>query len=137
MKFKVYAYRWDASYAIQQHSKYMVVDGNELISGSYNLSMNSEHGTFENALHVTGAQYAPLVAAFEANFASIYNTGNGQLAGLETQITTSASIPMMFPSIAVRWGDFDSLRNLIRANCKDADSQDFRDNPASHKFCTR
>ena len=34
------------------HSKYMIIDGKELISGSYNLSMNSEHATFENRLVV-------------------------------------------------------------------------------------
>jgi len=137
VKFKVYAYRWDATYAIQQHSKYMVVDGNELISGSYNLSMNSEHGTFENALHVTGAQYAPLISAFETNFATIWTTGAGNLDGLENTIKTSATIPMVFDSIAVRWNEFDTLRNLIRSNCKLADSDDFRNNAPAHKTCAR
>ncbi len=137
VKFKSYAFRWDASYAVQMHSKYLLVDGKELLGGSYNLSMNSEHGTFENALHVTGAAYGGLVSAFEANFASIWNTGSGKLAQLRTQIGTAATIPLVFDSMALGWSDLDALKTLIRANCADADSKDFSDEPASHKTCAR
>ena len=51
VRFKSYAYRWDHSYAVQMHSKYMIVDSTELLSGSYNFSMNAEHATFENVIH--------------------------------------------------------------------------------------
>jgi phosphatidylserine/phosphatidylglycerophosphate/cardiolipin synthase-like enzyme len=139
VRFKSYAYRWDASYAVQQHSKYMIVDGKELLTGSYNLSMNSEQHTFENAIHVTGPEYAPLVAAFEANFASIFDTGRAQdlLSSLRTRITSDTTIPMVFDSMALTWSEFDQLRTLIRANCSLADSTDFRNNPPAHKTCTR
>jgi phosphatidylserine/phosphatidylglycerophosphate/cardiolipin synthase-like enzyme len=50
VRYKSYAYRWDATYAVQMHNKYMIVDGDELFTGSYNWSMNAEHGTFENVL---------------------------------------------------------------------------------------
>jgi phosphatidylserine/phosphatidylglycerophosphate/cardiolipin synthase-like enzyme len=139
VRFKSYAYRWDATYAIQQHSKYMVVDGKELITGSYNLSMNSEHDTFENAIHVTGAQYAPLVAEFEHNFATIFDTGRAEdlLAALRTKVTNDAVIPMVFDPMALTWSELDQLRTLIRQNCSAADSTDFRDNPPAHRTCTR
>jgi phosphatidylserine/phosphatidylglycerophosphate/cardiolipin synthase-like enzyme len=139
VRFKSYAYRWDATYAVQQHSKYMVVDGKELISGSYNLSMNSEQSTFENALHVTGGQFAPLVHAFEDNFAAIREAGRsaGLLAQLSARVSADAAIPMVFDSMALTWAEFDQLHTLIRTNCAAADSADFRANPPAHKTCTR
>jgi cardiolipin hydrolase len=139
LRFKSFAYRWDYTYAPQMHSKYMVVDGKELISGSYNLSMNSEHATFENALHLTGPQFKPLLAKFEQNFATMWDTnraGNA-LESLRNQIATSATIPLVFPSIAMTWAELDALRVLIRQNCTVVDSTEYRDNPASHKTCPR
>lgn len=137
VKFKSYMYRWDAATSNQMHSKYLIVDGSELISGSYNLSDNSEHGTFENAIHVTGKQYAPLLAKFEANFASIYNANHAALAPLQDTIKTAATIPMAFDPMALTWSELSALRTLIRANCSAADSDPFRKQPAAHKTCAR
>lgn len=139
VRFKSFAYRWDASYAAQMHSKYMVVDGKELISGSFNLSMNSEQATFENALHLTGAEYAPVYAAFEQNFAKIFETGRAQnlLAGLRSQISTAATIPLTFPAMSLTYTEFDQLRQLIRANCTVVDSEEYRSNAPGHKTCPR
>jgi phosphatidylserine/phosphatidylglycerophosphate/cardiolipin synthase-like enzyme len=139
LRYKSYAYRWDYTYAPQMHSKYMVVDGKELISGSYNLSMNSEHATFENALHLTGPQFKPLIAKFEQNFSTMWETNRASnaLASLRNQVSTSATIPLVFPSMALSWAEFDALRVLIRQNCTLADSTDYRANPAAHKSCPR
>lgn len=139
LRFKSYAYRWDYTYAPQMHSKYMIVDGKELISGSYNLSMNSEHATFENALHLSGPQFKPLIARFEQNFATMWETNRGgnALASLRNEIATSATIPLVFPSISMTWPELDALRVLIRQNCTLADSTEYRSNPAAHKTCPR
>ncbi len=137
VRFKAYAYRWNFVYAAQMHSKYMIVDGKELISGSYNLSMNSEHNTMENAMHLSGVQFAPVLAKYEANFASIFETGRDLLPGLEDDVANASTIPLVFPSMALTWAEFDQLRRDIRSNCADADTDEFRNNPASHKFCTR
>ena len=139
VRYKAFAYRWDAGYAAQMHSKYMVVDGKELISGSFNLSMNSEQATFENALHVTGSQFAPLLHSFEQNFATIWETGRQQdlLSGLRSQVTSSATIPLVFPPMSVTWKEFDDLRVLIRTNCTVVDSTEYRANPTAHRVCPR
>ncbi|MBA3462034.1 MAG: DUF1669 domain-containing protein [Deltaproteobacteria bacterium] len=139
VRFKSFAYRWDASYAAQMHSKYMVVDGKELISGSYNLSMNAEQASFENALHLRGSPYAPVAGAFEQNFAKLYETGRAQdlLTGLRSQISTAQTIPLVFPPMALTYSEFDRLRQLIRANCAVVDSIDYRSNAAAHRTCPR
>ena len=139
VRFKSFAYRWNASYAAQMHSKYMVIDGDELISGSYNLSMNAEQATFENAVHLTGAEYASVIRSFEQNFAKIYETGRPEnlLTSLRSQISTAQTIPLVFPPMALTYSELDRLRQLIRANCAVVDSIDYRSNAAAHKTCPR
>ena len=119
------------------HHKYMVIDGDELFSGSYNLSMNAEHGTFENSLHLTGPAYAAIIGQFETNFAAIFQTGDGDLDDLRDDIATLDTIPIVFDSIAVTWQQYTDLRTLVRANCTQVDSDDFRQNAAAHKVCDR
>ncbi|HUS66537.1 MAG TPA: phospholipase D-like domain-containing protein [Kofleriaceae bacterium] len=137
LRYKVYSYRWDHSYAVQMHHKYMVIDGDELFSGSYNLSMNAEHGTFENSLHLAGPSFASIIGQFEANFDAIFRTGDGGLDDLRDDIATLDTIPIVFDSIAVTWQQYTDLRTLFRANCTQIDSDEFRQNAAAHKVCER
>ncbi|MEJ7600247.1 MAG: phospholipase D-like domain-containing protein [Kofleriaceae bacterium] len=139
LRFKSYAYRWDHTYAVQMHSKYMIVDGTELLSGSYNLSMNAEHNSFENALHVSGPALAPVVSAFQANFMTMWEIGRAQglLATVRDQIATAASIPLVFPSMALTYAELDDLKSLILTNCPVADSDEYKSNPGAHKVCPR
>ncbi|HEY5935867.1 MAG TPA: phospholipase D-like domain-containing protein [Kofleriaceae bacterium] len=139
VRFKSYAYRWDHTYAVQMHSKYMIVDGKELLSGSYNLSMNAEHNSFENALHLSAPQFTGVVSAFQQNFAKMWETGRAQnlLATVRGQIANDATIPLVFPSMALTYAEFEELKTLIRANCTVVDSDEYRNNPASHKTCPR
>jgi phosphatidylserine/phosphatidylglycerophosphate/cardiolipin synthase-like enzyme len=139
VRYKTYAYRWDYSYAIQMHHKFLVVDGAELFTGSYNLSMNAEQSTFENLVHLRGASHAPLVDAFEREFERLWTTGRDPdlLPGLRTTIGTAGTIPLVFDSMALTWQEVSDLRALVRTNCAVVDSTEYRENPAAHKVCTR
>jgi phosphatidylserine/phosphatidylglycerophosphate/cardiolipin synthase-like enzyme len=139
VRFKSFSYRWDASYAVQMHSKYIIIDGAELYTGSYNLSMNSEQSTFENVVHLQGNDYAALISKYEQNFVMMRELGRstGALATLRNTIQTASSIPLVFPPLSLTWQEYGDLRTLIRANCPLVDSTDYRTNPAAHKFCPR
>lgn len=137
VRFKSYAYRWDHSYAAQMHSKYMVVDGKELLTGSYNHSMNSEQATFENGLRVWGPSHAALVSQYAQNFTTMWDQGRGLLAPLRTKISTDALIPLVYPPMALTYTEFGELRSLIRTNCPVVDSDEYRSNAAAHKTCAR
>jgi phosphatidylserine/phosphatidylglycerophosphate/cardiolipin synthase-like enzyme len=139
VQFKSFAYRWDASYAVQMHSKYILIDGEDLYTGSYNLSMNSEQSTFENVVHLTATEFPAVIAAYQQNFAAMRETGRaaGLLAQLRQEIQTATSIPLVFPPMALTWQEFGDLRALIRANCPLADSTDYRTNPGAHRTCPR
>jgi len=137
VRYKYYAYRWHASYAQQMHHKYMVIDGDELWTGSYNLSSNAEHNTFENMLVFRGAGSAALVDRYEQNFAAIWDTGrdDGALAALHAEIAAGGAIPLVFPAMALTHPEVHDLKQQIRQACPAVDSPDFRARPQAHRRC--
>jgi len=139
VRYKYYAYRWDNSYALQMHHKYMVIDHATLYTGSYNLSDNAEHETFENMMVFRGAESASLVQSFEQRFESMWKTGRdeGKLATLQSRIDQPGSFPIVFDSMALTWSEVTGLKQKIRAACPAVDSQAYRISPASHQVCSR
>ncbi len=137
VRYKYYAYRWDYTYAPQMHHKFMVIDGTALYSGSYNLSDNAEHGTFENMLVLSGPQHAALVASFEANFESIWKTGkdDDKLSVLNARIDQGGAFPIVFDPMALTGQEITALKQKIRAGCVAVDSLEFRKQPSAHKTC--
>jgi len=139
LKFKFYAYRWDYTYAEQMHNKYIIIDGETLITGSYNLSDNAEHNTFENMVVLRGPAFANLVASYEATFAKLWATdaSGALLAQLKQKITSSSTIPLVFAPMALTQPQVQALKSLIVANCPDVNSEEYRLHPNKHTTCPR
>jgi phosphatidylserine/phosphatidylglycerophosphate/cardiolipin synthase-like enzyme len=139
VKYKYYAYRWDASYAPQMHNKFMIVDAKALYTGSYNLSDNAEHETFENMLSFSGPAYAALVASYEKTFEKLWRTGEaeGKLAELEGRLTGTGPVPIVFDAVALDWTQITTLKAKIRAACPAVDSDEYRQNAPGHLTCIR
>lgn len=139
VRYKTYAYRWDVTYAVQMHHKFLIVDGTDLYTGSYNLSMNAEQSTFENVVHLGAGSYPTVVAAYVREFERLWTTGRSpdRLAALRAQISAASStIPLVFDSMALDHAEVTALRALIRSRCPAVDSTEFRDNPPAHRTCT-
>lgn len=136
VRYKYYAYRWDTSYAAQMHNKYLIVD-DALYTGSYNLSDNAEHNTFENMLRFSGPEFADLVESYEAKFQELRKQGDGLLPGLRAKIDTDATIPIVFPAMSLSWTEINELKSLIAAECPSVNSLLFRQNASSHFTCTK
>jgi len=137
--FKYYSYRWHYSYAKQMHDKYMIIDGERLLSGSYNYSDNAEHNTFENVMVYQGAEFAELVAAFRANFDSMWETGRADalLDQLRDEVATASLVPLVFDPMALTWDEVTDLKALIKANCDDINTDPYRLEPEKHYSCPR
>ena len=137
VRYKYYAYRWSATYAKQMHNKYMIIDGDELWTGSFNLSDNAEHNTFENMLMFRGAANADIVAQYEASFETLWETGRaeGLLAELIAEIDEGGAFPIVFDSMALVHAEIDDLKDRIRDACPAVNSEAFRTNPAAHQTC--
>ena len=65
------------------------------------------------------------------------NRDGTQLEDLREEIESSDWVPLVFDSIALSWDEVTSLKRLIRDNCPQVNSDDFRRNPQSHKKCPR
>jgi phosphatidylserine/phosphatidylglycerophosphate/cardiolipin synthase-like enzyme len=139
VRYKYYAYRWHYSYAEQMHHKYMVVDGQTLVTGSYNLSDNAEHQSFENVVIIQTDEFPQLVAHFESNFDTIWDTG--RTAGLYDElmdaiVEATHSFPIVFPSMALNWDEVTALKEEIRDRCPDINSESYLKEPESHQDCS-
>lgn len=140
LRFKYYAYRWDASYAPQMHHKYIIIDGQTVASGSYNLSDNAEHQTLENMVIYRSPTHADVAAGFTANHQAIWETGlaNDGFAALKQRIESGTDdIPLVFDSLALTHPQVTELKRIIRTACPAVDSPDYRQNPTQHRWCPR
>ena len=139
VRYKYYAYRWHYTYANQMHHKLMIIDGDELWTGSYNLSDNAEHNTFENMIVLRGLPFAALIAEYENNFLSMWDTSrdDGTYDALVDTVQTASTIPIVFDAMALTHSEITTLKGIIRDNCPDVNSESFRSEPENHTVCFR
>ena len=139
VRFKYYSYRWHYTYAIQMHHKYMIIDGDELWTGSYNLSDNAERNTFENMYSLKGAPFAHVIDHYEDNFLAIWelNRNNGTLENIENDIMTQDEISLVFTPMSLSWSEVRDLKELILENCPAVAGAPYRTEPENHKVCIR
>ena len=137
VRYKYYAYRWDHSYATQMHHKYIVIDGDELYTGSYNFSDNAEHSSFENVFVFKGAVYQQLIDQFVANFEGIWatNSDGGALESLLGEIQSGDSFPIVFEPMALSHSEIRNLKSEIIDACPAVNTEEFRQNASAHRFC--
>ncbi len=136
VRYKYYAYRWDASYALQMHNKFLIID-DALWTGSYNLSDNAEHNTFENMLMFRGPEFRDLLEQYEEKFQELRVQGDGLLPTLRQTIDTAAVIPIVFTPMSLTWTEVRDLKSLISAECPKVNSVAFRTNPAANQTCAK
>ncbi len=141
VRFKWYSYRWHYRTAIQLHHKYLIIDGDTVISGSYNLSGNAEFDTIENTIVYTGAQYQGLVEDFQANFLSIWDTGieeNLYETLMDEILNGTGDVPIVHSkAMALTWEQVRDYRSAVNQVCSDVNSAELRNNADRHFFCTR
>lgn len=141
LRFKYYAYRWDYTYADQMHHKYFVVDGTKVATGSYNLSDNAEHETFDNMLFIDGDVFPTVAAAYEAEFDRLWTMGEKE--GLydayinEVKNGKDASFPIVFDGMALEWPQVATLKSAVSTACPAVNSAEYRMNAAKYRYCER
>ena len=137
VRFKAYAYRWHYSYAPQMHHKYMVIDQKVVLTGSFNYSDNAENNTMENLMVLRGDRFEQLADDFIENHETMWSSGRNLIEGLNEQISSADSFPIVFEPMALSWQELSDLKKLIRENCSAINSHDFRRKPEAHRVCYR
>jgi len=137
IRFKHYAYRWHYTYAPQMHHKYIVIDGETVLSGSYNLSDNAEHNTLENLVVY---RLDALAQSYTENFEQMWRTGedDGLYEDLLRELTEGTQdIPLVYDSMALGWEEIKVLKDTIEDLCPAVHQWDYKKYPQSHKTCPR
>ena len=152
IRFKWNGYRWHYKYAKQMHHKYLLIDNETLLTGSYNYSNNAEHNTFENMMMFTGGAYAQLVAEFEENFQMVRHYGRDNnvaaLEELKATIVGASEVPLFWDPISLPIDDVNEIKALIREHCPAADyagnalgsdeyKAEFNQNPGKFYSCAK
>ena len=121
------------------HHKYVIIDGNEVATGSYNFSNNAEHQTIENLVFFEESQYPEVITSFVDNFSQIWETGRGDEYSnlLEVVRGEDPVFPIVFESMALSWGQVTELKDAIRSECPEINSHSYRTRPQSHQDCER
>jgi len=142
VRFVHYAYRWDLSYASIMHDKFMIIDGRQILTGSYNLSDNSEHDSFENVVFFDADAdgFGGIVGQYVDRFESMWE--RNRASGLYDDLLAllegdAATVPIVYPPMALDQGQVTALRQAVRASCPDLDDPAFRTAPDRHLLCGR
>jgi phosphatidylserine/phosphatidylglycerophosphate/cardiolipin synthase-like enzyme len=122
IRYKCNTYRWHYVYAQQMHHKYLIVDEDELYTGSLNFSDSAETGTFENMFWLRGPQHAQLIDSFLDNHADVLAYGHesdmAAYADLMSDVEGGPSTPLTWDTpIALPVASFNDLKTAIRAAC--------------------
>jgi phosphatidylserine/phosphatidylglycerophosphate/cardiolipin synthase-like enzyme len=114
VRYKFSSPYWDYQTALQMHCKYVIVDDSEVLTGSLNLSANSELRSFENLVTLTDKK---AVAAYASRFRLKWDYGNGEFAKLIQQIKNAGgTAPCNFSPISIDAKQVAELRRTYARN---------------------
>ncbi len=113
LRIKFFSLNLRATLAKQMHSKYMVVDDQEVVSGSFNWSHSSEWSHIENLIRFNSAEQPSMVNQFAANHETIYSQGRDDYAPyldrIETALKTGVKTDCAFKPMALTFSEIDWL----------------------------
>jgi phosphatidylserine/phosphatidylglycerophosphate/cardiolipin synthase-like enzyme len=112
VRYKIYSHRFSAMTAKLLHSKYIIIDGTVLFTGSFNLSYNSELNSFENLIRFEDEE---VIGQYRENFEKLFGYGAGQLDALKAEVAAAAGAgPCVFPPFSLTAPQIWELRNLYQ-----------------------
>jgi phosphatidylserine/phosphatidylglycerophosphate/cardiolipin synthase-like enzyme len=136
VRFKYYAYYWDYTYAKQMHHKYFIIDGDTVASGSYNISQNAEHDTFENVIVYRKSRYPGIVRDFKENFETIWQTNRDKFGQLmDSMKTAEHEVPIRYEPMALTWPEVKRLEKRVEKMCPRVESDHYDEKRREYKSC--
>ncbi len=119
MHLKYYSFIWNFVVAPQMHSKYMIVDGKTVYSGSYNYSYNAEFNSFENVAIFEEASAKEVVDSFKANFKDVLGYGGGAegFNDYMAKFKEAKEFPLVFAPVTMKLDQIDKFIALAYKKC--------------------
>src|SRR5690606_25676947 len=72
VRFKFFDLDLKSYLSKQMHSKYIIVDDREVLSGSFNWSYSAEYFHFENLVAIDGTRFPKVLESFTKDFAQLF-----------------------------------------------------------------
>src|SRR3989338_1855966 len=113
VRIKYSSYILYYAYDPQMHHKYMIVDGQEVWSGSYNWSRNAEFNTFENVVHYRGEALASVAQDYTNNFWGIWELNRQAFSSHLSKLQTQNRILLHFSPMTLSIDEIDKARALL------------------------
>ncbi len=95
----------------QMHNKYLIIDGKDVWTGSYNYSISAEFKTLENLIHIPGREFPQLADSFTDNFKKMWDLNRSNFYTHKRELKTRNRIPLHFSSMALDLDEIDELRS--------------------------
>ncbi len=97
----------------QMHNKFMLVDGREVLTGSFNWSRSAETNHIENLIELHGRSAQEVLPQFQSEFAAIWDFGREGLPKLQARVqgakSRGESVKCMFAPIALTAKEYRAL----------------------------
>lgn len=129
VRYKAYGLGFTFAYAQLLHHKVLIVDGREMVTGSYNWSWTAEHANHEDILHFWGddPDTQGLIDRFQDEFESLWNEGRSLYPAFLRAVRARRSdpayrrlVPVQFTTdyfgqpMALTRPEIEALRNPLR-----------------------
>lgn len=115
VRIKYFHIKKDAYLTKQMHSKYMIVDGKHLLTGSFNWSYSAEYNHIENLLFIDQYAYPETILEFQGDFQYLWNLGRASyqqnIQKFENAVKKKQKVACGFAPMTLTYAEIDYLLN--------------------------
>lgn len=117
VRYKTYSLAYHHPQSQLMHHKTLIVDGETLVTGSFNWSQTAEFSNYENVVVLTGRKNRSLVRAFVAEHERLWDMGRAQYADFRAALEAEAGDPRYKRYVPVHYNTdyFDAVMTITRA----------------------
>lgn len=115
VRVKYYNLKYREYITKQMHSKYILIDGKHLLTGSFNWSVSSEKEHIENIVELSGSEHAEVLAQFQQDFTKLWDMGRANYDGLLNKVTAAPSEEPLKCGFEPMVLEYSQIDNLLKA----------------------
>lgn len=114
VRVKHFDLRHEAYLLKQMHSKYMIVDDKDVLTGSFNWSYSAEYNHFENLIALDGDNYPQAVSSFNQDFYKLWSLERGNLYGMMSALDRKENFTCSYEPMSLSFQEADALLDAAR-----------------------
>jgi len=109
VRVKHFDLRHEAYLLKQMHSKYIIVDDKDVLTGSFNWSYSAEYNHFENLIALDGFNYPQAVSSFNKDFQTLWDLKRENLYGMMVKLWNNKRFKCSYEPMTLNFHEADAL----------------------------